>query len=323
MILRTRRLDPSKAHFTARRPTSHQKSSNTLRRKKGIVMKTAATLLCLFLSASVVTATQTEHRNSHGNAGPPTSKGTATTRTTKLTKTTTPSRDVRPQADEVEQLLVKYILAQGGVKLFAIRSRVMRGRVEISTSDLPGTFESYEKAPNKSMHVLNAPSGQFLQAYDGSSRWLQSPWGGLAFSEQSAGEILKKSAGKREFKFRNFFSSASLRGRAVVNGHETVVLAATPVGGRPLLMYFDSDTGLLRKGEFVRRVAAQPNELKAVLIDDYAEFEGVKVPVVFRQVYAEYTMTFRILEVKLNVQIDDSLFARPKGAGGVDDAREE
>ena len=76
-------------------------------------------------------------------------------------------------------------------------------------------------------------------------------------------------------------------------------------------MYFDADTYLLRKQEFMRGGPPRENELRAVYIDSYAEVDGVKVPVVFRQVYPDFTLTFRVFEVKHNVPIEDALFQNP------------
>ena len=274
-------------------------------------MKKAASILSLLLSACIVAAAQGARRALSADAGSSGHASAAKVHAGRPPKASALKGDTAARDDEVERLLVKHILAQGGVKLFTIRSRVMRGRVEMSLSNLPGTFESYEKAPDKAMSVLNAPSGQFIQAYDGGKRWLQSPWGGMVTSERGALEVVKQSFDKGGFKWRNIFSSASIRGRAVVDGHETVVLAATPVGRGPLLMYFDADTYLLRKQEFVRSGPPRENELRAVYIDSYAEVDGVKVPVVFRQVYPDFTLTFRIFEVKHNVPIEDALFQNP------------
>jgi hypothetical protein len=226
----------------------------------------------------------------------------------------TGSKSAATADDEVERLLDRNVLAQGGVALFLVKTRIMRGAAEMSTSDQPGTFESYEKMPKKSLIVINAPSGQFIQASDGGMRWVKSPWGGAATAGPVADDPSSRRApGANGFKWRSIFSSARLKGRAVVEGRETVVLAATPVGGEPVLMYFDAETALLRKQEFVRPGGGKDDELKAVYIDSYGTVDGLKVPSVFRHVYANFTITFRVYEVKHNVTIDDALFASPSG----------
>ena len=210
--------------------------------------------------------------------------------------------------DEVDRLLQRSALAQGGVAAASIKSRIMRGRVEMSESPYPGTFESYEKLPDKKLNVLNAPAGQFLQGANGDDRWQQSPWG---FDTKILGGEEGAKENPRGQQWRKYFTSASIVGKAFVDGRETVVLAATPKGERPVRMYFDAETWLLVKQEFSPHAPPQESEMKAIYIDKYAFVDGVSVPTVFRQVYTKYTLTFRIYEVKHNVPIDDALFRNP------------
>ena len=219
--------------------------------------------------------------------------------------------------DEVEQLLLRHVLAQGGVELFKLRTRVIRGRVELSTSPRPGTFESYEKLPHMEMTIINAPMGQYIAATDGVSQWRQSPWGVATTTVGlSGGEILLKEAakGKGGFKFRNAFTASRLKGRTKLDGREMIVLAATPKGQRPVLLYFDAETYLLRKQEPDRAAGGwNGHPLKAIYLDSYATVEGVKLPALVRIVTDEFTLTLRVTEVKHNVYIDDRLFTNPEG----------
>ncbi len=184
----------------------------------------------------------------------------------------------------------------------------------MSESSVPGTFESYKKTPGKSLMVVNAPGGQFLAATEGDRRWLQTPWGS-ARTVESVGSVrlLEQAASGKGFKWSNAFSSASLKGGAVVEGHETIVLAATPRGGKPLVIYFDAETFLPRKVEFAGPAADGADNVKAAYFDSYATVDGVKVPAVIRQVYAKYTITYRATEVRHNVPINDALFESPTG----------
>lgn len=216
--------------------------------------------------------------------------------------------------DEVERLLDRYVLAQGGVGLAAVKTRIMRGGVDLSLSPVSGKFESYEKMPKKSLIVVNMPGGQFIEASDGGKRWIKSPWSVVSLAV--AEDPLSNAGGLRGaggFKWRSLFSSARVKGRAVVDGRETVVLAATPVGRGPVLMYFDAETGLLSKQEFVRLGGGKDEELQAIYIDGYATVDGLKAPALFRHVYPKFTMTFRVYEIKHNVPIDDALFTDPNG----------
>jgi hypothetical protein len=226
-----------------------------------------------------------------------------------------PGAKAKEPVDEVENLLDRYMVALGGLALFKVRTRVVRGRVEMSESLVPGTYESYEKMPGKSMMVVNAPGGQFLAASDGDRRWLQTPWGSSrVVAVVGDVKLLEQAATGKGFKWRNAFSSAKLKGRALVEGHQTVVLAATARGGEPLLVYFDAETSLPRKVERVARPTAEGNDyVKAAYFDSYATVDGVKVPAVIRQIYTTWTLTFRATEIKHNVPISDVLFETPKG----------
>lgn len=222
---------------------------------------------------------------------------------------------LKESGDEVEQLLQRYVLAQGGVALFGLRTRVIRGRVELSESPLPGTFESYSKGLSKEMTVINAPMGQFITAKDKGSRWHQAPWGtatAVGFGGEEA--LLEQAANGKGFKWRNAFSASRLKGRATVDGREMIVLAATPKGRKPMLMYFDAETYLLRKQEPDRAAGVWKDDpLRAIYIDSYATVDGVKVPVLVRVVAADFMFTFRVTEVRHNVYIDDALFRSPEG----------
>ena len=226
------------------------------------------------------------------------------------------AKDTKANAavDDVEQLLSRYILALGGVELFKHKTRIVRGRVEMSESPNPGTFEIYEKLPVKSMLVVNTPGGQLLGASDGDKHWLQTPWGGMKTFGGGGINVLAQAGKEKGFKWRNAFSSSSLKGRATIDGREMIVMAATPNGGEPMLYYFDAETFLLRKTELARRaVAGEGNRLRGIYLDSYATVDGVKYPALFRQVYTQYTLTFRATEIKHDMPINDLLFESPNG----------
>lgn len=219
------------------------------------------------------------------------------------------------QGDAVDQLIERNEQAEGGPARLKIKSRIVRGRVEISTSPLPGSFESYEKAPGKNVKIINAPEGQFIQAADGVRRWSKSPYNLSVTLPEDEGESTESDAsGVRPARWKKYFASASIRGRAVVDGREMVVLAATGKGVQvSILMYFDAETWLLRKQEFTGQKPDDENPLKAVYVDSYAVVDGLKLPSLYRQIYKKYTLTFRVVEVKYNVPIDDALFRDPNG----------
>jgi hypothetical protein len=224
------------------------------------------------------------------------------------------SLKVDVQSDAVDQLIERNEQAEGGAARLLLKSRIIRGRVEMSASPLPGTFEVYEKVPGKKLEVINAPSGQFIHGADGARQWVKSPFDLSVTLPESEGESKEADAsGARPAKWKKHFTAASIRGRAFVDGREMVVLAATPKGQKPILMYFDAETWLFRKQVFTSHKPDDDNPLKEVYVDGYAVVDGVKLPSLYRRVYEKYTLTFRVVEVKHNVPIDDALFRDPNG----------
>src|SRR5688572_16541332 len=69
------------------------------------------------------------------------------------------SKSAAAADDEVERLLDRYVQAQGGAGLLAVKTRIMRGGVDLSLPHVSGKFESYEKMPQKSLIVVNMPGG--------------------------------------------------------------------------------------------------------------------------------------------------------------------
>lgn len=113
----------------------------------------------------------------------------------------------RPAAleDGVERLLDRYVLAQGGMALLLVKTRIMRGNVELSISPVPGKFEAYEKQPGKNLVVITGPGGQFIQASDGDKKWVKSPWAGVNAAGPDGADPLSGSRGDGGFKWRNLF----------------------------------------------------------------------------------------------------------------------
>jgi hypothetical protein len=216
-------------------------------------------------------------------------------------------------ADEVEQIFDRYFLAQGGIATFAVKTRIMRGNVETSNTGMTLGFEAYEKMPKKFMIVITGPGGQFIQASDAGKKWVNSPWGGVTAAPRAGGDdFLNRTGGAGSFKWRSLFSSVRVKGRGAAGGRPAVVLAATPLGGEPSLMYFDAESGMLARIEYGPAAGGKKGDLKALHIDSYATVDGIKVPAIFRHEFYDMTMTFRVYEIKHDVKIDDALFAAPK-----------
>lgn len=232
-----------------------------------------------------------------------------------------PPRPAAGVEGAAEQIIEKFAEAQGDPQAIrSVRSYVMHGVVDVPELGLHGKVEEYMKRPGKRLMVVNIPGsrGQFLEGRDGRGGWAQTPFGGaLDLGKEGAGAVGGEG---RSRSIREMFSRLAFKGRATVAGHEANVVEGVPVGGRPEVMYFDAQTGLLLRLDFLRREQGKGDLPRSVLFEGFATVEGVVIPTVFHQSYDDFTVTIRFYEVKFNVHIEDSLFERPAGPGADGDS---
>lgn len=216
--------------------------------------------------------------------------------------------------DVVERVFEKYFDALGSLRAMAsVHSRIMRAYVTHSKSGLPGTMEYYAKAPNKSVTVLNVPGGaQFIEGFDGSAAWLQTPFA-AAFVLEATPAVINREVEFRRKRAREMFTGLKYKGRGEVEGRAAEMVEAKSAVGPPQVLYFDVRTGLLARADVLFPPRNGEKGFTAVVFfDRYAEVDGLKLPVVFRLIYPSHTLTVKIHEVKHNVTLDDNLFDRPQ-----------
>jgi hypothetical protein len=213
----------------------------------------------------------------------------------------------------IDQILDKHLESMGGkAALEKLTSRQVSGVFDIPAFGASGTLKAYAKAPNKNVSVADvAGFGQFLRGFDGTIAWEQDPTAGLR--EISGAEL---SARKRDADFyadlhlKDLFSKLTVKAKEKVGEKEAWLVEATPAEGTPEKLYFDVKSGLLIRHD-AERESAQGSALVETYYEDYKEVDGVKIPFTIRQVNPAFAMTFKIDEVKHNVEIEDAKFAKP------------
>ena len=218
---------------------------------------------------------------------------------------------------DVERIFERFFEAQGGVaEMSKVQTRIMRATVEHSQFKSVGSWSYYAKSPNKQLSVLKVPSGeQFVEGFDGRDAWLQSPLVGAIQFNQDSVVILDRSSEFVRKKATEMYSSVSYKGRASIGGQEAHVIDAARKGHPPQTLYFDVASGLLVRVDILIPLGGEEKLAPAsVYFDRYAEIDGIKLPVVIRNVYREFTLIYKIFEIKHNVEISDALFNLPHSA---------
>ncbi|HXO44380.1 MAG TPA: hypothetical protein VN846_02820 [Candidatus Cybelea sp.] len=215
-----------------------------------------------------------------------------------------------PTAD---QILDRYVKAVGGRDAWLkFTSRVTTGTIEVPSMNLSGMVLIHEKAPDRLLATVIINGAAFRQGFNGTLGWTDDPQDGLR--EQSGAELAEA---RRDADFyhpldlRKLYTKFTVSGAEKIGDRDTYVLEATvPEGSEPTKMYFDAETGLL-----VRAVSQHhgPDGVTQYREDfeDYREVDGIKVPFTSRQTNGDTTYTMTIGEIRHNVELDDSEFAKP------------
>ena len=214
----------------------------------------------------------------------------------------------------VDQIIDKYVQAIGGKAAIEKQtSRVSKGTFEIPAVGAGGTAEIFEKAPNKSAAVINIEGfGMVLEGFDGKIAWAQDPQSGL---REKAGAELGAAKIDAEFhkwsKIKQLYPKIVVKGKDKVADRDVYVVEATPAESSAETWYFDAQNGLLVRQDSERE-GPQGKQSVQIFLEDYKEFDGVKLPMTIRQVTSAFTLTIKISDVKHNVPIDDAKFVKPK-----------
>lgn len=220
-------------------------------------------------------------------------------------------------APDGAQIFERYVEAVGGrPALEKLKSRVMKGKIELTMMPgLSAPFEVQAKAPNKEVSGFELSGfGAIREGYDGQVAWSLVPFQGV--KEKTGADLARVQRTKvfpRELRMRETYTRWEAKGAAQIDGAATWVVEAGAKEGKPDRLYFDQKTGLLVREESV--VTGPTGEVTfQVDFGDYRPVDGVKVP--FRMKVprpAEVALEIRFDEVKHNIEVPETAFAKPKG----------
>lgn len=243
--------------------------------------------------------------------------GSAFAQKTDPPKVVTPVAEKTPPGAKlpaVSDILANYVKAVGGREAAEkIKTRISKGTVEIPAAGLKGTIENYNTAPDKSYSVSNLQGiGLLIESYDGKTGWSVNP---LQGSRDKIGQELVQAKllanFYREINLDKLYSKMEVKGVEKVGDVDTYAVTATAAGLPAETFYFDIKTGLLVR-EDMTAVTPEGNSPVKAFFDDYREVDGVRTPFKSRTVLPQFELITVLTEIKNNVPIDDSKFAKPK-----------
>jgi photosynthetic reaction center cytochrome c subunit len=223
-------------------------------------------------------------------------------------------------APSADRIFNKYLEALGGPQ------RVANLTSFIATGTMVGyglgaekeSLEIYAKAPRQRTRIVHSPEGDNITTLDGLLGWIAGP--------QIAGPaipvpVLALTGGdldglrlEADLSFPSNIKQAFSQWRVGlptdIDDHQVQVVQGSNPGGAFATLYFEADSGLLVRvmrytDSFVGRFPTQ------IDYSDYRQVAGVKMPFRWTVVWLDGQETFELTDVKLNVPIDATKFAKP------------
>jgi photosynthetic reaction center cytochrome c subunit len=213
----------------------------------------------------------------------------------------------RPPQVTADEVIAKSISAVGGADAIAkVTTRVGKGEITAMGGKQP--IELFTKAPNKRITITN---GSSVTAFDGTQGWMGSPTAGRAMDAGGASAAALDAEFSLVSRIKEMYPQIR-RGRPeTVNGVECEVLQGAANNGHPAIkLSFDKSTGLLAR---MVRYADTPVGRNPTQVDyaDYRAVDGVKVPFRWTLSRTNGRFTIQLTEMKANVPVEDSKFAKP------------
>ncbi|MGA8231187.1 MAG: hypothetical protein WB795_06875 [Candidatus Acidiferrales bacterium] len=220
--------------------------------------------------------------------------------------------EVDPQASAI---LDRYVAAIGGRDAWAkYSSRVSKGTIEIPAMSMTGTVEVSEKAPNKMRSVVSIGETPFQQGFDGVIGWADDPQNGPRLLQGRELEELKRDAEyARPLNLRTLYSQIKFVGKEKLGDREVQVIEVSSPQTGSEKMYFDSQNSLLLR-VVANRAGPDGNNSVESMLDDYADIDGMKLPMTVHQTAGSTSYVVHLTSVKHGVDIPDSTFTAPESA---------
>jgi hypothetical protein len=217
-----------------------------------------------------------------------------------------------PQASA---MLDRYVTAIGGKDAWTkYSSRVSKGTIEIPAMSMTGTVEVSEKSPNKMRSVVNIGDTVFQQGFDGTIGWADDPQNGPRLLHERELEELKRDAEfARPLHLRILYSQIKFIGKEKLGDRDVQVIEVSSPQTGSEKMYFDSQSALLLR-VVANRAGPDGNSTVESMLDDYADVDGMKLPMTVHQTAGSTSYVVHLTSVKHGVDIPDSTFTAPESA---------
>jgi outer membrane lipoprotein-sorting protein len=227
----------------------------------------------------------------------------------------------------VDEIIAKNAQAMGGLdKIKAVKSLRFTGKMTVGPGmEAPVTMEL--KRPNQMRLEFTMQGLTGVQAYDGSSGWQISPFGGKKDPEPMSPEDLKQAQEQADMDgplidYKAKGNTVESLGKEKVEGTDAYKLKVVLKNGDIETMYLDADSYLEIKTISKRTVRGSEVEDENTL-GDYKEVQGLLFPfsMQFGVKGHPEKQNLTIEKVEINPAVEDSRFKAPAAAKSPEPAK--
>ena len=246
-----------------------------------------------FEGRTVVTCNTCHNGHEHPVAVPPIGQGL-------FADTTNAVPEPSEKRPSVAEILDRYIEALGGKPaLLAVKSRTSRGKllhIKVVDSGTPkaravnrgeeSPLEITQQVPGKVTVVLGAPAEKVVYQLDGTSGTIESPEGKRPLNPREVARLTALGDLRKDLDLRDRADKMRGPGKDKIDGRDVYVLRGPTADGGRESLYFDVQTGLLRRRLVTRPTVIGPDP-EQTDFEDYRAVGGVKVPFTVKVSYVD------------------------------------
>jgi len=209
----------------------------------------------------------------------------------------------------VDGILDRFVQALGGrAALEKITTMAFSGVLDVRGAKGPGKTTEYFQYPDHFAAIAEVPGyGTVRTVWDGKTAWNADPRRGVTeLSGAQLADMRHRADIHWNLKLREFYPDLKLIGRQSVGGRDAWELEST-VDGWTYRFFFDTRTGLLIRFDTDTH---EPGGDSTVLVGDYRQVGPIRFSFAASMTSPRTSWSRQLSDVKLNVPIDDSVFAR-------------
>jgi len=217
----------------------------------------------------------------------------------------------------LDEIVAKAVEARGGRDaMLAVKTVKITGKVHMPNGmEAPLLWEW--KRPDKLRSEVTIQGMQLIQAFDGKTAWMIVPFGGNTDPQEMPKEQAQRMEEQSDFDGPFLDGEKKgykleLAGKVEEEGTEAYKIKVTNKFGDVTYYFLDTDYFLPFKTEGKRTIRGQEMEFESS-IGDYKKVGNLTIPfsTEFKTKGAEQGQSVTFDKVDLNVDLDDSIFAKP------------